>query len=198
MSIQRAGLHTLLINLCLMVAVPASALTCGEPSPLLDVMGDQYYDASVLPPKPDKVPVFTPAQLFDALENFSVEKGEGEHTKCSGSGKDLKATTVSVTVEDIEIITRNNEVYINASEIHPVDTDNHRENIAISVENRHVTVVNDDELIEIRRQRHASGTGSTFEEVRLTLRRIDVGIDVRQKRYVNGELAEWLHWTLSK
>lgn len=187
-----------LVLLALTGASPVFAATCGEPSPLFTTLGDKYYDVNVLPEKPASVPELKPHQLIDALETFSLKSGRGEHTVCKESGGERSAVTIPVSIEDIEVTTHLGEVYINVFEIHPQEDDSHRETIAVSVEDRHVTVLNENELIEVKRQYHPTAAGSRFEEIRLAIRRVGSGISIRQQRYINGELAEWLDWTLSR
>ena len=196
--VNRASYFKLIIGASLFAAAsPVFGLTCGEKSPLFEQLGDDYFNTDIVPPKDSATPEINTNQLFDALDTYSLETGQGEHTLCTVHDTETVPVSVAITVEEIEIETRLGEVLINALEVHPDDTNNHRVKIALSVKSEHVNVVNDNRLEEVIRQRRTSSTGSHFEETRLALRRIDTGIAVERLRYVNGELAEWLRWTLS-
>lgn len=176
---------------------PAMALTCGEKSPLFLELGDDYFNTDIMPLEDTVIPEVSTEQLFNALDTHGLETGHGEHSVCIANDAEAAPVTVPVTVGEIELESRLGEVYINALEVHPEDTDNHHVKIALSVQRQHVSVVNDNQLVEVIRQRRASSTDSQFEEIRLSLSRIETGIAVERLRYVNGELAEWLNWTLS-
>lgn len=191
--IRLCGLSLLLLAYSNLV----TAATCGEPSSEFTALGEHYFDlnsqARKTPPAPDELP----AALVEILTNAKFSSGTGERSECHIINGESEQSTISFELEKINVSTRKDEVVINATELNTQKQHEHTDSIAIPLQKERLELIDENQLNASKRVRQNGASGSYLEEIQLQAKGADGQLEIKQWRYVNGELADWMSWSMN-
>ncbi|MFK7857389.1 MAG: hypothetical protein AB8B64_01130 [Granulosicoccus sp.] len=197
-------------------APSAMANQCGDVSPLLGKLGEQYYNLA----HRSKLQLFeqsiAPNNLIHTLQSKNFRSGEGQRTRCFGAST-LREEVRDVVLKSIEPARINsfNEIVLNAYEYDSQRKKSHRETLFIPLSEQNISLIGDDGFVVNTRHRQPvlrqlntdiHNNTSEFDARRKThLREISItasngynGIEIKQLIYVNGHLTEWFTWSLGQ
>lgn len=190
------------IFLALVFSTASRADECGEVSPILDQIGDEYYLLLELTNTGlrDSSTVYN--NVVRKLSNNQYRHGDGYRTLCIGTSQ-VRAETSQFDLDDISApaINSYNEVVIEAIENYE-DTDViSRQEVVIPLANEFAVIQGEDTLVTNVRHRQTGGedrdsSTSTLREIAIEVSEVGSGIQIKHLLYINGYLAEWFVWNL--
>lgn len=194
----------------------SAANQCGDLSPLLGSMGDDYFhveDADFNEPnqyeRSHENSLRNP--VIARLLSTTYRSGTGQRTQCYGSGDSLSARTSDVELEDIYV--ESNSVgrlktdyrkspQITVLKLFEYDESTQRiraQSVSIPADAIYQTDANRVETLESNtRRRQGTLQGSIFREESLRATYTNHKLIIQQSLYVNGALAEWVTWQLDE
>ncbi len=175
---------------------------CGDLSPLLKQLGEQYYELDELSKSQSKAYEVEPNTIIDAVRSVSYKAGEGTRTRCFGVSE-LRAETREFALEPIDTPRVNsfNEVVINAFEYEAKTKTARRESVFIPLARQYITLKGDNSFVVNSRHKHSilgNPRRTHLREIATEAFSSQQGIDIVQSIYVNGHLVEWFTWNLRK
>lgn len=178
----------------------ALANNCGDVSPLLSKLGDQYYELENIPKSELYKYSITPNDLIDTVQSSSFKLGQGKRTRCFGISV-FREEVREFVLESIETATINgfNEVVLKAYEYESKTKTAHRETVFIPLSQKNISLIGDNGFVVNKRQRQGINSiarGTHLQEISITATGSKKGIEINQSIYVNGHLAEWFTWRL--
>lgn len=198
-SLQRMGQRTLL-GASLLFSSSVFAAQCGEISPILEQVGDQYYyldDTSLSASHRTSTDVNSVA---DGIIREKLRTGDGVRTQCFGVTQ-ARTETREFQLKSIDAIDLKtvNQVVFRADE-HENRVVARRE-VVIPLSGKFTRAIRDDALVSsvFFNQARIDDSGEKFSSLReITTKVLEVadGVQIRQSVYVNGFLAEWFTWNL--
>lgn len=191
----------LLLTLSALVAMPvAMAKQCGDTSPLLDQLGEQYYELPSISKSDLQSQAILRNKLVQSLETDSFKSGKGIRTQCFGVSQPREVVREFV-LDPIQSAQVNGfgEVVIKAYEYEADTKTRHSETLFIPLSQTHLSLNGDNGFVTTKRHRQANGSqrpGNHLREISITAKGTREGIEIEQSVYVNGHLAEWFTWHL--
>ena len=184
----------------------AMANQCGDISPRLDQLGDQYYDLDNTPKSQLFKQTIEPNELIEVLQSTRFKSGYGERTFCFGTSR-LREEVREFELESFErpAINSFNEITLKAFEHDVKNKFLHRETVFIPLSETSISTTGDNgfvvntrhrQPISIRDNRIGLRSGAHLRGISIIATGNDKGIEINQSIYVNGYLAEWFTWRL--
>lgn len=185
-----------------LLALPPAAMAnqCGDVSPLLQQLGDRYYELEELSKSESIAYAVQPNKVIETVRSESYKAGEGTRTRCFGASV-LRSETRTFVLESIDTSRVNsfNEVVVDALEYNADTKAAHHETVFIPLARQYITLKGENGFVVNSRHRQPIAGNSR----RVHLREISIeafgsheGVEIMQSIYVNGHLAEWFTWKL--
>ena len=187
-------------------APAAMANQCGDISPRLDQLGDQYYDLDDTPKSDLFKQTIKPNELIEVLQSTRFRSGYGERTFCFGTST-LREEVRQFELESFDrpAINSFNEITLKAFEHDVKNKFLHRETVFIPLSQTRISTTGDNGFVVNTRHRQpinvldnriGSRGGAHLREIAIIATSYEGGIEINQSIYVNGYLAEWFTWRL--
>lgn len=206
------SVRKLLVATAMFVFAPAAmANQCGDISPRLDQLGDQYYELDDTPKSELFKRTIKPNELIEVLQSTRFRSGYGERTFCFGAST-LREEVREFELESFEppVINSFNEITLKAFEHDVRNKFLHRETVFIPLSDTSISTTGDYSLVvntrhrqpidrlttDILNNRIGSSLGAHLREISIIATGNKNGIEINQSIYVNGYLAEWFTWRL--
>jgi hypothetical protein len=191
----------LLALIAIAFAPTALAQKCGDVSPLLSELGDQYYELENIPKSELRKYSIKPNNLIDSVQSSSFKVGQGKRTRCFGTSV-LREEVREFVLESIATATVNgfNEVVLKAYEYEAKTRTAHSETVFIPLSRTNISLTGENGFVV--NKRHRQGISSIardthLQEISITATGSKRGIEINQSIYLNGHLVEWFTWRLN-
>jgi len=192
--------HLALAFIAFAFAPAATANQCGDVSPLLSQLGEQYYELENTPKSQLHKYAIKPNDLIDSVQSTPFKFGHGKRTRCFGASI-LREEVREFVLESIETATVNgfNEVVLKAYE-YEADTKTARsQTVFIPLSQNNISLNGNNGFAVNTRHRqtiHGNTRSTHLREISITATTRQQGVEINQAIYVNGHLAEWFTWYL--
>ncbi|MFK7994024.1 MAG: hypothetical protein AB8B87_07785 [Granulosicoccus sp.] len=201
------SIHNLALAIFIAAFSPAAmANQCGDISPRLSDLGEQYYILDEQPKSVLSHQATSTNELIETLQSTRFKAGRGERTLCFGAST-LREQIREFKLESIEPASINsyNELMLKAYEYDSEKKISHRTTVFIPLLESSISLIGNDGFVaNLRHKQPVRGfsdnsglnRGIHLREIAITGQSNHNGVEIHQSIYVNGRLAEWFTWNL--
>jgi len=177
-------------------SIQAHAHNCGELSPLMTSLGQQYTELTYSPEGAANSTKFNSLDLIGLIEQSKLRSGTGVRVECFGDNGRWEEDMTSFTLTDIDHRENNKgSLMLTASAETPRKRT--REVIELpSAEKWHMTANNEYSTSYLFRMQNFSNKGSRAAEIALTIQNGEKALVVTEVLYINGLKVDWVTWEI--